>query len=1100
MLNYLVNHAIENVWCAPDQDLQFKTKLSRLTKSFGAVSRFQVLWDTLTLPTKDDRYHVFQIGHVDLNLIGMSKMTLGWNALVDVVNSSTLFCNVFYPDGLTIPKTLIWVHYDVNRNLILAIKDDTNFQRLKNENPYIRVYSNSYFSSEYSTVEDGTFTKGGRVTSTDFILDVQQAYHSRLDESGVSFLYHNGYLVTDFYPSIIKLGDYIEFDYDSSIEKIISLDLKDLNTFESILDKKRKYLLTYPPFDDFQAQKIDYLDDIDVYIRNGNSANNKGLYYHSFGKDHLRMVTHRDYSIPVNYISSFLTLNSTLFPTAGDLSIVLYIRKTGLQRKLIKESSKIHELYKLPHSDIKMAMLGINSNVTKWKAAELENSSYSYTMSKRNLNFTDADVLNLYGYDAMSKMVGETPLKLTSNSVELKIAQKQGSTVFEYDVDGLYLGKNYVHGVTTYNPINNNAKLIEVIIGEGTSSRDITYDVPSMVIDPKLNYRVYLCKQQDSIPDFEWGDISNTSLVAINNNVLTVKYNVVTEYVAIVSDKTFLSYDLQLNPVDGIYKFNVNDGGMVNRITSGDIRLILNGYSLIKDIDFSGTWPEYYIYNKEYLIGTGVQNLTIRCTDFCDSDMKLQSFNNSGFVTHGYLSNNNKFDIIDDKVISIVVEGKLKHISVVTMIEDGNGVAVSTSRNGAPYEIKETFVPLRGGVSMDGYSLRSLSNVVNHEVSNYMTVKYPQNDVPTINPIVRQYELYSLFVTRLLFACVEGEISNRLLTFPYDDNRLRLECQPYLYLLNIDPAKIAQSPYTDIQPFPSKEVIDINIYHHNFIQRAISIYLNGKVSLSKYVTVSMPAITGQGGPVTDVTGGEIIRDENGNITHISIDGTVTFTESDGRVTVTKSDGSKVITEVDGSVTKFDTDGKLITGETVEPVPVVDDVFFYDTYYGHRNVVNADYSVVQEMSMDSSPLSSGLRVSSLDHKFKDNTRMAYVVGEPSIDVEWDVLLLVLTEEIDSRLKDWNLEPFESRQKGLFPMELHEIDASPKRFTLRYRDIGLGEYATLDLDVGDELVIERSKGGIYILIGSDLRVRIGTSELDLYVTVIEGRDTDDLSGDI
>lgn len=841
MLDYLVSHAIRNVWCVPNQDLQFKTKLSRLSKSFGAISTFNVLWDTIELPTKTDRYHVFQIGHVDLPLIGLGGITHGWTNLVDLVNDSTLFCNVFYTDGLTLPKSLMYVHYDNNRNLVLAIKMDDNFKRLHTDDPYIRLYSNSYFRSEFATPEDGTFTRGGRVTSTAFVLAIQAELHSRLEKPGVCFAYHNGLLVNDFYPSLVKVGDYIEFDYDSSVVKIISLDVSDLNTFESTLDRKRKYLLTYPPFNDFESQKIDYLDDIDVYIRNKNVGNKKGLFYHGFTDDHLRMITHRDYSIPVDYITSYMHMNPDILPSASDISIVLYIRKTGLQRSLVHEANKLHELYKLDHDSVVASMVGFESHVPGWKAANLEASSYPEIMGRNDISLSNSDIINLYGYDAISKLVGDSPLKISdAGSVSLLAAHVAGSTVYEYDNDGLYLAKRFMADSSDYQRTNVMAKLVEVIIGRGGDTRGIVYDVASLPIDTTLNYRVYICSKFGNVPNYNWADITTSQLVKVVNGVMEITYDSLTEYVAILDDSKFIDYSLQLEVTSGIYKFSVLEDGVVSTIPAGEIRLIMNGRTLIKGIDFEGIWPEYHILNKEYLSDTGIQDIQIRASGFCNSEMKLQNFSKSGFVTQGYLSNNDRYDIIEDKVQSIVVDGKLKHISVLDFIDTGTGLVVDSSRNGAPYEMKETFVPLRGNLGRDGYSLKSISDAFNTEVANYMTLKYPQKDIGPLNPITSKYVLYSPFVTRLLRAMISREIPREILVGHYSDSTIRELCMPYLSLLKIDPARNADLRYVIVHPLPTSGVVDMNIYHHNFLQRVIAIYLEGKVNLSTHVTVTMP--------------------------------------------------------------------------------------------------------------------------------------------------------------------------------------------------------------------------------------------------------------------
>ena len=52
MHEYLVNHALENVWCSPTQDNQLVFAPKRVTPARGALNYATVLGDTLELPVK----------------------------------------------------------------------------------------------------------------------------------------------------------------------------------------------------------------------------------------------------------------------------------------------------------------------------------------------------------------------------------------------------------------------------------------------------------------------------------------------------------------------------------------------------------------------------------------------------------------------------------------------------------------------------------------------------------------------------------------------------------------------------------------------------------------------------------------------------------------------------------------------------------------------------------------------------------------------------------------------------------------------------------------------------------------------------------------
>lgn len=854
MLDYLVKNAIDNIWCAPTQDAQFNLKLPRISKGFGAISSIDILWDRVALPTKQDRYHVFQLGHIDPDILGLTDLKVGWTPLADIVNTTPIFCNIYYLDGITIPKTLAYIYYDVTRTLVLAIREDSNFIRLKTEDPQFRVYSNTYFQSTYADETDTTETYGLRVTSTEELVALQNIYLDRLTRKGSCIAYHNGRWVSDFNPVLVKIGDYVEFDYDSSIKRVMSYKLLDLRTFTSLRDGIEKYLLPYPKMGTEEDTYIDFRDDVDIYITNEDSPIRYGVYYHTTKEDAIRMVTHKDYSVPYAYVESYILDNPDLFPDLSKVNITVMVRNSGLRRKLVYENNRIHELYKLDATSIKNAMLGIDSTVSVWRAEELENSEYVKVMGYKNILLTGALVQNAYGYNAISKLLGDTPKyvnNVTGNpTVNLDPAQINPSTVYEYNSDGLLLDIHNTSGLSIYNCHDITASLVEVIIGEGGNERDINHDVTSMAIDSKLNYRVYVCDRLLSGPVFNWVDITDTSLVTVVNGIMNVDVDTTTKFVSIVSDAKFLTYRMALEPVGSIYRFSVNEledrkngNGKVNYVSTipaGNIKVWLNGHTLIRGIDYDGTWPEFFIYNKEYLVDGDVQDVVVRCTDFCNSDMTMNEERQYGFVENGFLSKNWKFDINDDRVQSIVVDGRLRHIDTVDFAENNTGISVSSSRNGAPYSIVETFVPFRGGLLNNGYSLRTISKAIDKEVSDYMTIKYPQPDIPELSPITKQYETYSTFVTRLLHACQYGSIDNDVLKGHYADSDIDELVEPFLYALEYDPAfNGLDENYVVVHPFPSRYVQNMDIYHYNFLQRVIKLYLNSKVNLSKAVNITV---------------------------------------------------------------------------------------------------------------------------------------------------------------------------------------------------------------------------------------------------------------------
>lgn len=835
MLNYLVQKAIDSIWCAPTQDLQYNLKLPRISSSLGAISKVRILWEEYPLPDKVNRYHVFRLGHIDPELIGLMNLKYGWNLLSDILNESKLFSNIYLMSGKTIPKTLTYIYYDTSKTLAIAIKENDNFLEVKYEQPYFRVYTNTYYDSTFKSPGEGTTTIGYRIKDDDDRIQAQITFQDLLLRTGLVIPYLNGYRVNGLNPSKLKVGDYIEMDHDSSVVKLISLKLDQLHTFNSSLDNKEKYLLHYEsPID----KNVTYFkDEVDIFLVNENDSMGKGIFYHSKLVDSTRMVTHRDYSIPVTYVNGYIQDNLDLFGNLANVWIHLVIRKSGLYREVVQEKHRVRDLYKLDDNLVLEAMLGINSNVANWKAENLEHSSYTKTMENVSIRLPNYQIQDTYGYNAISKLVADSPLPVldagVGGNVSLLPGQVTDSTVYEYDQDGLLLGSNLNLNNSYYETNNPLAKMVEVVIGKKAAGREITYDVNSLVIDPKYNYRVYRSDRIAGPNGRNWVDISNTGAVSVIGDTLTVDLDTYNHYLAIVSDSKFIGYDIDIMPVNGVYKLTINENGAKADIPPGNIQLWLNGKALVWEVDYFGTWPTYTIFNKSYLVPGNTQRLTVRAKDFCNEDMQIRPLMDKGFIHNGYLSDNGRYDLNYDKVYSIFVDGKLRHIDDLDFFENNDGLVKVSSRNGAPYAMVEMFVPFRNKLLSGSYAMRKIDLLMDEQVKDYLTLKLPVPTINQANHILDWHTLYSPFLTGMLFLCKNNLIDRAFLESTYNDSQLNAVLEPHFHLLEVDPAYIGKyKEHLKVEAFPTVGKEDMDIHISNFLSRINKKYLNNTVNLA----------------------------------------------------------------------------------------------------------------------------------------------------------------------------------------------------------------------------------------------------------------------------
>lgn len=856
MLDFLVNHAIENVWCTPEQDYRFIVKPARLSFSLGTFDQHTVEWQPIKLPSKTDRYHLYQIGHVYPKLMGLLGLSDKWVNLVDVVNNSTLMCDVYFSDGVMVPKCDIFVRWTKSKNLIIAVRESNRYLRLRTDAIYVRLYTNAFYNSErYTGSEKTTYVKSIYAANADDMMLMQTQFRQHRDMEGHTFAYRNGVLVDDFIPTLMNNGDALEFVYDRSIRRIVEFDVKDLHVFDSVLDLKRKYLL-HPPKPTYET--IDFEDDIDIYLIRPLANNHyDGVYYHDNRKDSLRMLTHQDYSVPVSYLEGYQQLHSNRWSDIGDMRIRLCIRHSGYKRPLIQDANRIFELYRLTDEQIVRAMIGIDSVVDEWNAIALEQSPYVRLMRAYTSHLDPVHVQQAYGYNSMAKLTGDTPLKIDPlvegefPKVTLLPGQRTDVTIYQYDSNGHFIGRFYhANGLVATCPMMG-TRMVEVIPGRGSNELDVVFGQTAVETDPRYNYRAYLCTTIAGAPQWDWVDVSNTEIISVANNQIVFTPSIGSDYTAVMSDRRFLADTYTLAPNNGVLTLTISSLELhfsetqqyISTIPPRKLDVWLNGKPLIEKLDYYVEWPKIVIVNKEYLLldGDQMQTIEVRGVGFANDDMTMDSARESGFVQHGFLSANGRYDIRSDKVLSAVVGGRLKTISELDFAEDSLGVSVHNVPNGTPYAIRETVIPMRGYTYLDTYQLRDIARETDERISNYMTLKFPEPVIDELSPITERYMVYSPFLSRLIYDLQNHIFDNTLITANYSNRKIREWMRPYERWLPFDPAHVGvDDNYVKVHPHAYVHALDLTWHQFSFVKRVSELYFNDRVDINHFFNIVLP--------------------------------------------------------------------------------------------------------------------------------------------------------------------------------------------------------------------------------------------------------------------
>lgn len=849
MNEFLVDHARKNVWCSPYQDHQALLELHRLTPIGGVKDSVDVLWDRISMPEAGTQFHLYQIGSNFPPQLNLPSQTNVWVNLADLCNTHNQIIDLVIKDGRQYPKTRSWLARTRDKNYIVAVQIQPIIDGLDTQPLMMRLYSNAFFDSGRWDGQNRVQVVGGKLGSNGITATALRDKLTALQAlSGYVYVFHNGYYREDFTVANVLAGDIVEVVFDPSVYRVVDFPVTGLPTFQSTLDALAKYLLH--PNKAGNADSIQYRDDVDVFLYKKDATGRvQGIYYYRYQENAVRMVTHADYALPVSTVQGFVNGHPT-WDTLTGLVIRVQMRRSGYDRPLVYEYHHINELYKLSDAQILEAMTGVNSTVQEWTADGLESSNYTFIMRASWPEITLPRVMDAYGYDAAAQLVGNTPQQLTvlSNGERYAVLPhglQDSCTVYEYDADGLLLGWYFHASGGRYYARNSTAVAIEAIAGRGSKNLNLVLGNDVVTLDPNNGYRLYVSPKVARVVTNQWIEVDSTdsSHVQVVNGKVYWTHDVNHWQGAVKQDDRFLARTYVIPASYNLYRFTLtytDTDGVVLYIPGGRLDLWVNKKRLVKDIDYVVQFPMVVIINKEYLQrdNTADNVVDVRLYGFAKPDMTLETPLDSGFVQNGMLSYDGRYDIRDDRVLQITLDGRGGvDRSTVTFAENDTGVRVPQTYEGRPYEVSVVPVPIRGVSDYDTYEYRDRGNALGDRLSDYLTRLLPQTTYPDAPAIPTRYAVFSPFMNWLVGDILDGILvidEDKILT---DKQAMDLVAD-YRWILAYDPCLLGINPnYQTIHAVSSWTAVSVTQPQYAYLQRINTLLLKDQVTLSRFLTI-----------------------------------------------------------------------------------------------------------------------------------------------------------------------------------------------------------------------------------------------------------------------
>lgn len=851
--NPVADFAMKNMWSSPYDNQQFRLGIKRVSPEEGYVQNFHYINANRALPIADTFYQVYTLSGVSqaywnliMNTIKKSPIDV-WLNVGDLCSKRGVHVDLYNDQGMQFPRRAAWLMRTYDGLNLLAIEKLKVMPLSVADNFYLRCYTpdwDMYHSDTGVGDTNAAFQYKHYVepTSTE-LTDLNTTYNTWSKLGGLVSVYFNG-IKWDRLPYSSEITDdcVVEIFFDPTVFKTYTYNVNQLPDFYSSLDAKRKFIL-HPPKDDSDLGFYSF-DDCDFYFGDGQG---KSLYLALNDISVVRQLTHRDYSVSEQALDLLVpTLTSLAGSKNGNITVIY--RSTKLRYDLQYEANKIRYLYRLDDAGIVAAMTSVKSTLPEWTADGLEKSNTMQLDRALWSGITRVSTYNALGYNAATKVFADTPNIMpydgNPSNYDIPLVYQGSSTALEYDSNGLFLGYTKITKQSIYSPVYVGCKYVEFLFGQPATDWNYVDSQSTVTLPDNVGYRVFLCGYSSDNKTFDgkWTDITGSSDYTVADGVLTLNIDPETQYARVIFDDTLLLTHYSLNHIDKSMYFNFTDENIFNtdgEFAPANLLLILNGYSLIENVDYVINYPECYIFNRSYVKDSG-NDLLVVGFGLTPSFGKVFNQSELGYIAGGSLGYNSRFNIREDRRTRVVVGGRIWSVDELGSAEQNSVLDPTSSLNGLPYGVQHIYQALPG-ISQDGnYVDFDAARDLDSRASDYLT-KYVTKQDPGLLNIQDRYRLYSPFMHLVVYAIKLGVLTvpDPLVEGRYSKQVLTDLTSAYQWILNYDPIILNfDLRYFSIAPYANPSLVTLTTKQLLFISQLNDLFLQSKCQIIGYFEVS----------------------------------------------------------------------------------------------------------------------------------------------------------------------------------------------------------------------------------------------------------------------